>query len=336
MQTPLVGLRPTGVPALRVNAGRASPLPSLSLTGITGVIAPPPAGVPGPQGGLVIDLRGSYGGAQETLWTAKGRADLEANKGTLALRAEQFSLGRIKDVLPRSVLAPDNTTHGRGAGSRVGGRSDPLRRRAGGRRAVAASRFAGRRADRKRVARADDEGDRVSRSRAAWSWSAPRRASATSRRGCRAASRCRRARSSSPTARPGTWSRRSRSAFTVPKVPCAKLLTSIPPALLPRLQGFVLQGNFAADVGAKIDYANLEALELHGQDRHRRLQGRQGAARGAGAGRQGIAARQRRGAQEAGRAGRVGAGRDVGDRRPRQPRLRRRTRRSRRICRGRS
>ena len=110
VQTPLVGLRPTGVPALRVTAGRASPLPSLSLTGITGVIAPPPAGVPGPQGGLVIDLRGSYGGAQETLWTAKGRADLEAGKGTLALRAEQFSLGRIKDVLPRSVLSPDNTT----------------------------------------------------------------------------------------------------------------------------------------------------------------------------------------------------------------------------------
>ena len=48
VQTPLAGLRPTGVPALRVTAGRASPLPSLSLTGITGVIAPPPAGVPGP------------------------------------------------------------------------------------------------------------------------------------------------------------------------------------------------------------------------------------------------------------------------------------------------
>src|SRR5262245_21460618 len=110
LQTPLAGLRPKGVPSLRVTAGRASPLPSLSLTGITGVIAPPPAGVPGPAAGLVIDLRGSYGGAKESLWTAKGQADPDKGTGKLSLRAEQFSLGRIRDVLPPSVLTPENTT----------------------------------------------------------------------------------------------------------------------------------------------------------------------------------------------------------------------------------
>src|SRR5437762_754709 len=83
-RTPLAGLRPTGVPSLRVTAGRASPLPTLALTGITGVIAPPPAGVAGPADGLIIDLRGSYGGAKESLWTAKGRADLDKGTGKLA------------------------------------------------------------------------------------------------------------------------------------------------------------------------------------------------------------------------------------------------------------
>ena len=54
-------------------------------------------------------------------------------------------------------------------------------------------------------------------------------------------------------------------AFTVPRVSCAKLLTSIPTALVPHLQGFEMKGNFAADVGAKIDFADLDALELTGK-----------------------------------------------------------------------
>jgi hypothetical protein len=54
-------------------------------------------------------------------------------------------------------------------------------------------------------------------------------------------------------------------AFTVPRVPCAKLLTSIPSALVPHLQGFELKGNFTADVGAKIDFADLDALALTGK-----------------------------------------------------------------------
>ena len=53
--------------------------------------------------------------------------------------------------------------------------------------------------------------------------------------------------------------------FSVPRVACAKLLSSIPSALVPRLQGFVLQGFFAADVGAKIDFAHLDDLDLTGK-----------------------------------------------------------------------
>ena len=53
--------------------------------------------------------------------------------------------------------------------------------------------------------------------------------------------------------------------FSVPRVACSKLLSSIPSALVPRLQGFVLQGFFGADVGAKIDFAHLDDLDLTGK-----------------------------------------------------------------------
>ena len=110
IETPLAGMRPTGIPSLRVAGGEASPLPQLALTGIAGVIGPPPAGVAGAAAGLVIDLRGSYGGAHEALWTAKGHAEPAHGDGQASLRADQFSLGRIADVLPQSVLTPENTT----------------------------------------------------------------------------------------------------------------------------------------------------------------------------------------------------------------------------------
>src|SRR6185312_1193052 len=43
VETPLTGLKPKGIPSLRVAGGHATPLPQLSLTGIAGVIGPPPS-----------------------------------------------------------------------------------------------------------------------------------------------------------------------------------------------------------------------------------------------------------------------------------------------------
>jgi hypothetical protein len=264
VQTALAGLRPKGVPSLRVTAGRASPLPSLSLTGITGVIAPPPAGVPGPGDGLIIDLRGSYGGAKESLWTAKGHADLDKGTGKLSVRAEQFSLGRIRDVLPPSVLTPENTTLDAaldlawvGDAVRFGGElaivglslhhdslaTDPVENMSLGIKLAGTAYPVARRLELEKLeGRVRDITARLSGSVALPS---------------------------------GTFKFANGRkldvipqialSFTVPQVPCAKLLTSIPPALLPRLQGFVLQGNFAADLGAKVDFADLDALDLTGK-----------------------------------------------------------------------
>jgi hypothetical protein len=264
VQTPLTGLRPTGVPALRVTAGRASPLPTLSLTGITGVIAPPPAGVPGPSDGLVIDLRGSYGGAKESLWTAKGRADLDKGSGKLSLRAEQFSLGRIRDVLPPSVLAPENTTLD--AALDLAWVGDAVK--FGGELAVV-----GLSLHHESLASDPIENVSLGLTLAGTAYPAARRLELERLEG---KVRDITARLSGSIALPaGTFKFANGRkldvvpqialAFTVPRVSCAKLLTSIPTALVPHLQGFEMKGNFAADVGAKIDFADLDALELTGK-----------------------------------------------------------------------
>ncbi|HEY5091057.1 MAG TPA: biosynthetic peptidoglycan transglycosylase, partial [Polyangia bacterium] len=264
VQTPLTGMKPSGIPSVRIAGGTASPLPSLALTGIAGVIAPPPAGVSGEPTGLVIDLRGSYGGAHEALWTAKGHAEPEHGTGTLALRAEQFSLGRIADVLPRSVLKPANTTLD--AALDLTWTGDAVK-------------FAGDLAvvglSLQNEALAIDPVENVSLGLTLRGTVYPlaRRLELE-----RAEARVRdvTARLSGRVALPAGSFRFTNGktlsvvpnidlTFSVPPVSCAKLLASIPSALVPRLQGFVMQGNFAADVGIKIDFAHLDDLDLTGK-----------------------------------------------------------------------
>jgi hypothetical protein len=264
VETPLAGMRPTGIPALRVAGGEASPLPQLALTGIAGVIGPPPAGVPSASGGLVIDLRGSYGGAHEALWTAKGHADPAHGTGKLALRAEQFSLGRIAEVLPKSVLAPENTTLDAALDLDWVGDAVSF----GGELAMVGLSL-------QSEALAADPVQNVSLgiNMRGTVYPLSRRLELE-----RAEARVRdvTARLSGHIAMPsGTFrftNGKSLSVvpdidlhFSVPRVACAKLLSSIPSALVPRLQGFVLQGFFAADVGAKIDFADLDDLDLTGK-----------------------------------------------------------------------
>jgi hypothetical protein len=220
--------------------------------------------VPDTGAGLIIDLRGSYGGAKESLWTAKGRADLEKGAGKLALRAEQFSLGRIKDVLPPSVLTPENTTLD--AALDLDWVGDAVK--FGGELAVV-----GLSLHHESLAAAPVENVSLGVTLAGTAYPAARRLELERLEG-----RVRdvKARLSGVFAAPaGTFKFANGRkldtvpqiaiAFTVPRVPCAKLLTSIPPALVPHLQGFVLTGNFTADVGAKIDFADLDALALTGK-----------------------------------------------------------------------
>jgi hypothetical protein len=265
VETPLSGMRPTGIPSLRVAGGQASPLPQLALTGIAGVIGPPPSGTAGAADGLIIDLRGSYGGAHEALWTAKGHADPAHGTGKLALRAEQFSLGRIAEVLPKSVLTPANTTLDAALDLNWVGDAVSF----GGELAMV-----GLSLQSDALAADPVENVSVGVSLRGTVYPLARRLELE-----RAEARVRdvTARLSGHVALPaGTFKFTNGKTlsvvpdidlhFSVPRVACSKLLSSIPPALVPRLQGFVLQGFFAADVGFKANFANLDDdLDLTGK-----------------------------------------------------------------------
>jgi hypothetical protein len=264
IQTPLKGMRPSGIPSVRIAGGTASPLPSLALTGIAGVIAPPPAGVAGAPSGLVIDLRGSYGGAHEALWTAKGHAEPERGTGTLSLRAEQFSLGRIADVLPHSVLRPANTTLD--AALDLAWNGDAVK-------FVGDLAVVGLSLQNEALALEPVENVSLGLTLRGTAYPLARRLDLE-----RAEAKVRdvTARLSGRVALPAGTFRFANGktlgtvpnidlALSVPRVSCAKLLASIPSALVPRLQGFVMQGNFAADVGIKIDFAHLDDLDLTGK-----------------------------------------------------------------------
>ncbi|MFL5305688.1 MAG: transglycosylase domain-containing protein [Polyangia bacterium] len=264
LDTPLAGMKPTGIPSIRVAGGTASPLPTLALTGVAGVIAPAPVGVPGAKEGLIIDLRGSYGGARETLWTAKGDADPAHGTGKLALRAEQFSLARIADVLPASVLRPSNTLID--AALDLSWVGDAVR--FGGDLAVVGLSV-------QNDALAADPIDNLSVRVGLHGTVYPlaRRVEIE-----RAEARIRdlTGRVSGHVAMPtGTFRFTNGKTmgvvpdidltFSVPRISCSKLLASIPGALVPKLQGFVLQGFFQADVHARINFAHLDDLELGGK-----------------------------------------------------------------------
>jgi hypothetical protein len=268
VEAPLEGTRPKGVPAVRVKGGFATPLPTLALTGISGVVAPPPAdpkaGGTAPSRTVTIDLHGSYGGAHQDLWTAKGHADLDRLDGALALRAEQFSLDKIADVLPKAVLSPASTKvdaafdlSWQGGVVRFGGdlsavgvslqsdalASAPIENVSVGLTVRGNVVPATRRIELERLeARVRDLTARLT-----GSVELPR---GTYRFG---------------NGRKLPFVPKIDLTFTVPRLPCAKLLASIPAALTPKLEGFVLQGMFEAQVGAKIDFAALDALDLHGK-----------------------------------------------------------------------
>jgi hypothetical protein len=270
IRVPLRGLRPLPLPAVDITGGYLEPLPELGLTGIAGTIRPAPvAGQPvDSMQPLVVALRGSYGGARESLWRATGEVKVplagEGMELAINVRAARFSLDRIREVLPPSILRPADTNLDaaldlRYAGGKLGfsgnldvsglnlqheavssspvqglnlalvldGTLDPSRRR------LELTRFEGR----------------------------MRELTGTL--------------SGAVELTPGRFKFTDGSempmvpkieiSLKVPRIGCAKLLESIPAPVIPHLQGFVLQGMFEANVFTKIDYANLDAIELGGK-----------------------------------------------------------------------
>jgi hypothetical protein len=264
IEGPLAGMRPHGFPQISVKEGQVRLLPTLPLTGITGSLRPTEAG----EDAVDVLFAGSYAGAKRSLWTATGKVkpavDWSNVDGQVALRAERFSLDKIADVLPASILEPENTEID----------------------AVIEARFTGR-----RVAlsgKLDVDGLSVSHEKLATE--PVENTSFTLRFDATVDRDQRRLDLALLEGKIGSLVVRLAGSIElpvgifkfkdghelkmvpkielslrVPRTPCAKILASIPAPLVPKLQGFTLQGLFEADVHARIDFANLDALDLGGK-----------------------------------------------------------------------
>jgi hypothetical protein len=264
IEGPLSGMRPHGFPQISVKEGHVQLLPTLPLTGITGSLRPTQAG----EDAIDVLFAGSYAGAKRSLWTATGKVkpavDWSNVDGQVALRAERFSLDKIADVLPASILEPENTEID----------------------AAIEARFTGR-----RVAlsgKLDVDGLSVSHEKLATE--PVENTSFTMRFDATVDRDQRRVDLASLEGKIGSLVVRLAGSIElplgsfkfkdghelkvipkielslrVPRTPCAKILASIPAPLVPKLQGFTLQGLFEADVHAKVDFSNLDALDIGGK-----------------------------------------------------------------------
>jgi hypothetical protein len=264
---PLNGTKPRGYPTLVVTGGFATPMPTLSLTGIQGKIHPaaaPPGTDPAQVKQLVIDLDGSYGGAKETLWTARGGLDPGAHEGQVSLRAERFALGEIADVLPKTVLTPQQTTVN--AAFDVSWAEGAVR--FGGDMTVA-----GLSIEHAKLASEPVLGMNLSLILRGTAFPASKRVAIDRLEG--RIGELHGKLSGFVEMAPGTFTfadgsklgflPRLELTLEVPKLPCDKALGSLPPAVVPSLQGFVMQGLFGAELMARVDFADLEQLELKGK-----------------------------------------------------------------------
>ncbi len=264
IEGPLSGMRPHGFPQISVKEGRVQFLPNLPLTGIAGSLMPTQAG------GDAVDVlfAGSYAGAKRSLWTATGSVkptvDWSNVDGQVALRAERFSLDKIADVLPASVLDPENTEVDAAIEARFAGRRVAL----SGKLAVAGLSIAHEKLavdpvqnvgftvhfdatvdrDQRKLELTTLEGKIGSLAvRLAGSIELP---------------------SGSFRFKDGRELKvvpKINLSLRVPRTSCSKILNSIPAPLVPRLQGFSLQGVFEADLHARIDFSNLDNLDVGGK-----------------------------------------------------------------------
>jgi Transglycosylase len=268
LQGTLAGRRPVGWPEVSVREGYVRPLATLPLTGINGAIRPVAPGKGSPARALDLFLSGSYGGAKRALWTATGQLrpsdDFRAVDGTLSLRAERFSLDKIAEILPSSVLEPENTEIDAAIDAKLEGRrisfsgkldvnglsllheklaSEPVNDLTFAVHVDGAVDL-----DKRLLVLNEAEGHLGSLTvQLAGSLEL---AQGTFR---------------FKNGRELHYLPKIEVQLRVPRTACAKLLASIPGPIVPHLSGFVLQGTFEADVHTKIDLANLDALDLGGK-----------------------------------------------------------------------
>lgn len=269
VSVPLDGLRPRGVPSLSVTDGFVQVLPSLGLSGITGQVAPKRTDAKDTTArAFSLVFSGSYGGAREKLWNAAGEFELgqtwQQSQGTFGLRAERFTLDRIKDVLPPTVKAPERTSIDGGLGVRLANGVFEIKSNLD---VVDLSLF------HKALSSTPVENLSVSLRVDATLDPAARVLQVKQIEGSlrdlvgRLSGRVELAQGSYAfkDGRTWPWMPKINLVVDVPKLPCQKLLASFPKALVPRLSGFSLNGSFETHLESSIDYADLENVTLEGK-----------------------------------------------------------------------
>ncbi len=241
---------------VEVSGGELTPWKGLALTGVTGTLRDEAE-----AGRIAVALDGGYGGVAGTLWTAGGWFDRAGGNGELQLRADRFSLDRLRPILEQSSLVDYQKTTVDAALTLsfagdvtgfVGGfhlhdltvghpmladRPVPDLDVSGD---VAGS------VDRHTRTLALTRGDFVSREmpfRLTGTLSLPGGVTPAGATRARAAMTAR---------------------FVIPAIPCQRALVALPPEMTPYMQGYELKGTFSTDLHVAIDMADLNATELGG------------------------------------------------------------------------
>lgn len=241
---------------VEIHDGTVRATRGITLSAVTGTVAP--------SGGtaLRLDLAGSYGGATEPLWKARGRIDVAAQTASIDVAAEQFTFDRLDSVLRDSAVVEYADTS---LGAAMHVEVDPARVVFNGNfrldgLSVFHPMLATKPAHDISVA-GDIEGDfdRATRT-------------LTVKRGALSAGEVAFQLEGSMHLPGGLEPDGLRRAeprvaahVVVPPVPCQSVLDAIPDAMVPYLADFSMQGTFDADVRVAIDWANLEATELDGK-----------------------------------------------------------------------
>jgi hypothetical protein len=241
---------------LTVAGGAATPLPTLSLTGITGSIESP-----GGDERAKIGFRGGYGGVEGDLWHAEGWASPSLEEADLHLRADRFTLDKLARILAGTpVQEPEKTAVSASLDLTLRGNELAF----SGGIDVSGLRLYHELAAEEPVKDLGFEGTIRGR--------VDRRGRLFTLEQLGVAFRGIDVRLDGYAALPGGREEdgtvrirpRLKAHLNVPQVTCQQALEAIPPAYAPRLQGFKLKGKFKTDLTVEVDWADLEALVLSG------------------------------------------------------------------------
>ncbi|HUQ02788.1 MAG TPA: transglycosylase domain-containing protein [Kofleriaceae bacterium] len=239
-----------------ITGGELTPWKGLALTGVTGTLREENA-----AGRLAVSLEGGYGGVADKLWTASGWVDPKTNHGEIEVRADRFSLERLRPILEKSSLvdyqkttvdAALKLTFAGDVTGFVGGFH--LHDLTVGHPMLAdrpvpdldvSGDIAGS-VDKRTRTLALTRGDFVSRE-------LPFKLTGTV------------ALPGGVTPAGGTRERAAVTArFVIAPLPCQKALEAFPPEMTPYMQGFKLKGTFSTDLTVAIDLSDLPATQLGG------------------------------------------------------------------------